>query len=184
MRLPKRENIVSTRSRQKSSCQMDPSRRPSRKPRCAKSLPGANIDFQFVDVKPQDRNQKRNTQKIVRANAAHFHWRHNRPPRDKVKPQEVSRSIISHDEDVRRPSLPMDSTRLGTDVDPFSSVLSNIPKAVVNHCIAFSRYYALVNTPANGPQMPNTFFLLCFRMILIVSGLYQTYCRWRPPTST
>lgn len=163
---------------------MDPSRRPSRKLRCAKSLPAANIDFQFVDVKPDDRNQKRRTQKIIRANAAHFHWRHNRPPRDKGKPQESGSCTISHDEDVRSPSLPMDSTRLGTDVDPFSCNISHFPRAIVNHCIAFSRYYTVVTTPANGLEMPNIFFLLCSRMRPIISELYRTYCRWQPPTST
>jgi hypothetical protein len=75
---------------------------------------------------------------IVRANAAHFHWRHNRPPRDKAELKKSGHGIISYDRGASSPSPPMDIRQLGIDVDPFS-YFSNFPRVIVNHCIAFSR---------------------------------------------
>jgi hypothetical protein len=33
----------------------------------------------------------------------------------------------------------MDGTQIGTDIDPFSSYKPNLPRVIINHCIAFSR---------------------------------------------
>jgi hypothetical protein len=67
---------------------MEPKAVTSRRQRNAKSRPGAQLEFQFVNVKPnaQDQKTKIETRSFIRGNAAHFHWRHNRPPKDVRKP--------------------------------------------------------------------------------------------------
>jgi len=58
---------------------------PPRRQRNSRSRPGTVVEVQFVNVVPNDENGKTSTQSVVRANAAHFHWRHNRPPQDRGK---------------------------------------------------------------------------------------------------
>ncbi|KAK9351267.1 hypothetical protein V1523DRAFT_417313 [Lipomyces doorenjongii] len=134
---------------------MESSRRVSRRQRCARSCPGTKIDLQFVNVKPDDQDQRTETRAIIRANAAHFHWRHNRPPQDKSKLKQSGHGAVSrHDERITCPLLPMQSTQLGTDVDPFSSYNCDFPRTFVNHCIAFN---AQVILPALFPDGANNF---------------------------
>lgn len=131
---------------------MPPSQKPTRHQRSAKSCPGSKIDLQFVTVKPDDSEQKtrEKTRAIVRSNAAHFHWRHNRPPKDKAttttkKQLRHGAAVSRHDKKTSIHLLPISSIKLGTDVDPFSSYDSKLPKALVNHCIAFSTLPALIS---------------------------------------
>ena len=62
----------------------------SRQQRNSKSQPGNKVELQFINVVPNDQNQNAETRSIIRANAAHFHWRHNRPPREGCKPHKKS----------------------------------------------------------------------------------------------
>lgn len=118
---------------------MESSRRVSRRQRSARSSLGTKVDLQFVYVTPDDRDRRTETRTIVRANAAHFHWRHNRPPQDKSNIKKAVQPATSSDDEVTSRSLmPMKSTQLGIDVDPFSSYNCDLPRAVVNNCIAFS----------------------------------------------
>ena len=50
--------------------------------RDARSKPDARNELQFVLVEPghESKEEKNRTRSVIRANAAHFHWRHNRPP--------------------------------------------------------------------------------------------------------
>jgi hypothetical protein len=73
------------------------SRTASRQQRNPKSQPGYKIAFQFVNVLPNDHDLKTKvqTRSFIRENAAHFHWRHNRPPKHTCKPkkqQPIARS--------------------------------------------------------------------------------------------
>jgi hypothetical protein len=61
----------------------------SRRERNARSRRGTNVELQFVNVVPNGDDQKAQTRSIIRANAAHFHWRHNRPQQDKSKSKEA-----------------------------------------------------------------------------------------------
>ncbi|CRG91231.1 hypothetical protein PISL3812_08279 [Talaromyces islandicus] len=136
---------------------MLPSQRAPRRQRCARSCPGAKIDLQFINVKPDDPDQKSQTREIVRANAAYFHWRHNRPPRNKAKVKQSGHrrdKKVPRDDDDFKPLPPMNSAHLGADVDPFSPYDINLPRALVNHCIAFNAHYFL---PALFPDGANSF---------------------------
>ncbi|KAJ8103419.1 hypothetical protein POJ06DRAFT_279217 [Lipomyces tetrasporus] len=121
---------------------MESSRSASRQQRCARSCPATKIDLQFVNVRPDDQDQRTKTRAIVRANAAHFHWRHNRPPQEKAIVEQSGRgTVFLHDK--RRP---MNSTQGGPNVNP-------LPSALVNHCIAFN---AEVVLPALFPDGANS----------------------------
>jgi hypothetical protein len=140
---------------------MPPSQRTPRYQRCTKSCPDTKIDLQFVNVKPDDPDQRRETRTVIRANAAHFHWRHNRPPKDKAKNKQTRRGDVTrHDEGIPSPSLPMSSTQLAADIDPFSSYNCNLPKALVNHCIAFSMPLA---------------FMFIFPQLITVSKMHNSF---------
>ncbi|OKL64617.1 hypothetical protein UA08_00307 [Talaromyces atroroseus] len=81
---------------------MESKRSAFRQQRCARSCPGTKIDLEFVSVRPDDQDQRMKTRSLIRANAAHFHWRHNRPPQDKVIAKRSGRGTdIRHDK--RRP---------------------------------------------------------------------------------
>jgi len=62
----------------------------SRQKRSSKSQPGNKVELQFVNVVPDDQHQNTGTRSLIRAHAAHFHWRHNRPPREGGKPHTKS----------------------------------------------------------------------------------------------
>lgn len=135
---------------------MPPSQKATRQ-RCARSRPGTKVDFQFVNVKPDDPDQRSATRAVVRANAAHFHWRHNRPPRDKAKLKQAGHG---HDKRAPKEDVKLLLPHLGADIDPFSSYNCKLPRGLVNHCIAFSRQPVPINI---NPQlicqkMPKFFF--------------------------
>ena len=59
--------------------------------RHARSQPDTRTDFQFVHLELPGQTciaaERTGIRSLVRANAAHFHWRHNRPPRPENKIQ-------------------------------------------------------------------------------------------------
>jgi len=60
----------------------------SRQHRNTRSRPGTEVELQFINVVSTDQERKPTKaarRSLVRANAAHFHWRNNRPPQDKLK---------------------------------------------------------------------------------------------------
>jgi hypothetical protein len=157
---------------------MPPSQRTPRYQRCAKSYPDTKIDLQFVNVKPDDPDQGRQTRAVIRANAAHFHWRHNRPPKDKAKTKQTRHGDVTrHDKRIPSPLSPMSSsTQLAADIDPFSSYNCNLPRALVNHCIAFSKPLAflfIIPQLITISKMPNSFFPQYSLMEPTVSTLEQ-----------
>jgi hypothetical protein len=125
---------------------MESSTQVSRQQRNARSRPGAKVDreLQFVNVVPNNPDYKTETRSIIRANAAHFHWRHNRP-RDKSKLKKSRHgAVFDHEEIISRP-LPLLNTQLGFDVlDPFSSYDCELPRDFVNRCITYSKQNAPV----------------------------------------
>lgn len=78
-----------------------------------KSQPGAKVELQFVNAAPNDLDRKSQTRSIIRANAAHFHWRHNRPPQEKVNPHKRSRAAIE---------TPLSLTKVSSGVPDFCAV--------------------------------------------------------------
>jgi hypothetical protein len=125
---------------------MESSQRAPKRQRCARSCPGNKIDLQFVNAKPDDQNQRRETKAIVRANAAHFHWRHNRPPQDEAKLKPSKRGTVSRQvKSISRPLRPMNSTQLEAGASPFSTYNCNFPTSFVYHCVAFSTWSAPID---------------------------------------
>ncbi|KAJ6008887.1 hypothetical protein N7499_001066 [Penicillium canescens] len=132
---------------------MESSRRAPKRQRCARSCPGNKIDLQFVNAKPDDQNQRKETKAIVRANAAHFHWRHNRPPQDEAKLKPSKRGTVSRQvKSISRPLRPMNSTQLEAGASPFSTYNCKFPTSFVYHCVAFN---AEVILPALFPDGAN-----------------------------
>lgn len=124
---------------------MESNRSASRQHRSANSCPGGKIALQFVNVRPEDRNSKKQTQAIVRANAAYYHWRHNRPPRDKTKFKLPGRSTVSG-HDKRRPTS---NIQPGPNANPPLTYNYAFHRSLINYCIAFSRRL----TPIKVPQL-------------------------------
>ena len=125
---------------------MESSRQASRQQRNARSRPGAKVDreLQFVNVVPNSQDQKTETRSIIRANAAHFHWRHNRL-RDKSKLKKSRHGAVSDGEEIISHPLPLLNTQLGFDVlDPFSSYDCELPRDFVNRCITYSKQHTPV----------------------------------------
>jgi hypothetical protein len=135
---------------------MESSRKVSRRQRNARSRPGTKVELQFVNVVPNGQDQKTETQAIIRANAAHFHWRHNRPPRDKCKLKKSRHgAVYDHDGINSCTLLPLKNTQLGFDVvDPFSSYECELPRDFVNRCITFSKQHGSCDShTANSLKM-------------------------------
>ncbi|RFU31482.1 hypothetical protein B7463_g4882, partial [Scytalidium lignicola] len=148
---------------------MESSGKVSRRQRNARSRPGTKVELQFVNVVPNRQEQKAETQAIIRANAAHFHWRHNRPPRDKCKLKKSRDSVVhDHDEVNSCTSLQLKNTQLGFDVvDPFSSYECDLPRDFVNRCITFN---AQVILPALFPGDADNFNIRANLLQLSISN--------------
>ncbi|KAK9250380.1 hypothetical protein V1507DRAFT_36440 [Lipomyces tetrasporus] len=126
---------------------MESSRSASRQQRCARSCPATKIDLQFVNVRPDDQDQRTKTRAIVRANAAHFHWRHNRPPQEKAIVEQSGRgTVFLHDK--RRP---MNSTQGGPNVNPLPSYNCDFSQR-----LSQSLHHAEVVLPALFPDGANS----------------------------
>ncbi len=71
--------------------------------RSAKSSPDTQIQLQFVNVVPTStgKDKRAETLHIIRANAAHFHWRHNRPPHDKWKTKQSTNGVPKRPEPLK-----------------------------------------------------------------------------------
>lgn len=138
----------------------------SRYQRSSRSRPDAKPELQFVNVEISGPENKAKTRSLVRANAAHFHWRHNRPPRD----SDEAENLISRRAPARAPQKRSQTSRphskeshanpghdrtdcclsgtpevgraqLGVDVlDPFGSYVCALPSDLVSRCITFSKH--------------------------------------------
>ena len=113
-----------------------------RRPRDPRSKPDTKVKFQFVNEDVASNDGKARARAIVRANAAHFHWRHNRPPNDEPQTSSEgdhtdSRSSSSEGAEARA----VEPTQLGTEiVEPNSLVSypSELPQDFVRTCVAYS----------------------------------------------
>jgi len=137
----------------------------SRQQRNPKSQPGNKVELQFVTVVPNDPNWNTANHSIIRANAAHFHWRHNRPPRGGSKlakksqggPSSISSlAKLTYGIPNRQAANRIRSLQGSTpsqlecgglidqpsseEVDPFSSYECNLPRGFVSRCITFSKH--------------------------------------------
>ncbi|KAH8817202.1 hypothetical protein F5884DRAFT_245066 [Xylogone sp. PMI_703] len=96
--------------------------------RDARSRPGTKTELQFVNVISGSQHSKAETRTIIRANAAHFHWRHNRPPQDASQSIEPAQDVQS-----------LVDTRLDCRVaDAFWSYASKLPKDLISRCIDYN----------------------------------------------
>lgn len=112
-----------------STLPMEPRRKVSRRQRNARSRPDSKTELHFVNVIPSSQDEKAETRAIIRANAAYFHWRYNRPPQDEPQPSQL-----------RHGARRLADTQLGFDVvDPFSSYASKLPRDFVSRCITYSK---------------------------------------------
>jgi hypothetical protein len=81
---------------------MEPRKKVSSYQRNARSRPDTKAALQFVNVVPTGQDECPETRAIIRANAAHFHWRHNRPPQEKPKPKQSRHGARRHTDRLKR----------------------------------------------------------------------------------
>ncbi|RDW66559.1 hypothetical protein BP6252_10194 [Coleophoma cylindrospora] len=82
---------------------MEPRKKASPRSGSARARPDAPAELQFVHVVPNGPEDKKSeTRSIVRANAAYFHWRHNRPPQDKPRPRKLRNTAQKHTQSRER----------------------------------------------------------------------------------
>lgn len=109
---------------------MTPGRNGPRRQRNERSKPDTKTALQFVNVVAADRLEANSeTRAIVRANAAHFHWRNNRPPRSKSK---NPKAFTEED------SCPENNFQLLKIADPHWLWASDLPSELVSRCLEYS----------------------------------------------
>lgn len=75
---------------------MEPRKKGSAYQRNARSKPDNKAALQFINVVPTGQDECPETRAIIRANAAHFHWRYNRPPQGEPKPKRSRHGARRH----------------------------------------------------------------------------------------
>ncbi|RDW71665.1 hypothetical protein BP5796_07699 [Coleophoma crateriformis] len=144
---------------------MEPRRKGPQRSGTARARPGPPAELQFVHVVPNGPAAKQSeTRSIVRANAAYYHWRHNRRPQDKPKPRKLRNPARTHTQSCERSRAHDSAARKRIGGGEYSEggvdnnhhheidqtpMLPEIPEDFTSQCLA---YNAQVILPAMFPD--------------------------------